>query len=139
MIQSSTPKPKREINNVGYASFSTSTVANTDEMEALDQFGPYARDAIRNAPLLVLAKSTLEIILDDYEKLKEKHPNLPDAIDLKRPDVDKRIAYAIMAGSYHLLLKDREPNDERTTEERERDAALGVKPLIPKRIVRSVR
>lgn len=131
--------PPRQIgNNPIHVEYTVGVCTREEEFAALECFGPRARHAILNAPLPVLAFTTLEALMKEYEKLKEKHPNIPP-LDLKRSDVDSGIAKGIIHTNAHSLMQDREPGDARTEEERIADARLGLKPLIPKRVIRSIR
>lgn len=130
------------------------TTTRAEEMAALDCFGPLAREAIMNAPISVLAHGTLGKTIAEYEKVKEqsiakfkekyphvsedKIPEFPE-LNLKDPKIDMGIAHGIMMSSYNVMLIDRDGNDRRTKEERARDAALSLQPIIPKRLRRSVR
>lgn len=116
------------VGNNSYVKYKVAVCDSQTEMAALDQFGPKSRAAIVNAPIQILALSVLETVLN----------KVPD-IDLMRPDVDASIAHGIQNNTYHLLLKDREPHDSRTVEERAADAKLGMWPLNPKRLRRAIR
>lgn len=144
----------REIGNNGYAIYKRETTSREEEMAALECFGPLTREAIMNAPISILAYGTLNETIAEYEKvkaasiakLKERYPNITDEqlpkfpeLNLKRPDVDAGIARGIMMSAYHMVIKDREKKDNRTKEERERDAALSLQPIVTKRLRRSVR
>lgn len=105
---------------------------SADEMDALDQLGPMARQVIYDAPIRYSAGAVLKQLRDYEESERQKMP--PEIrhlvrLDPRDPRIDAAIAKGLVEDSIKTILKDRS----------EQDAKSGVMPLIPKVSVKSIR
>jgi hypothetical protein len=104
----------------------------TDEMNALDQLGPLARQVIYDSPIRYSAGAVLKQLRDYEESERQKlPPEIRHLVHLnpRDPKIDAAIAKGLVDDSIKTMLKDRS----------EQDAMLGVKPLVPKIGVKTMR
>jgi hypothetical protein len=103
-----------------------------DEMNAMDQLGPLTRRAIHNAPIRYAA---LAIMMQIREVENQQRARFPEHvrhlvhIDPKDPKLDANIAHGLREDSIATVLRDRS----------QFDADIGVKPIVAKVSVKSIR
>lgn len=103
-----------------------------EEMAALESLGPLTRAAIANSPIRYCAFGILRQIRSTEEQIRNRFP--PAAwhrihLDPKEPNLDLSIAEGLKQDSLMTIRRDRS----------EEDALLGIKPMIPRYSVRSLR
>lgn len=102
------------------------------EMAALEQIGPKARRAIRDAPLRISAQPILQQLKEfEQEQLKRIPPEVRQnyRMNFADPVFDEFVARGIREEARNMLMNDCS----------EQDANLGVTPLVAKISVKSLR
>lgn len=135
MAEAVTIKRRRGNNSVGLKGIAVekrALVLEHEEMAALDDLGPLTRRALQNGALNMLAVTAVSQIIEINDKIEARNRELEAAgkpllkyVDPKEPELDRRLAQAVIENNFTLIANDTELGDNALDW-----AKMSVKPLI---------
>lgn len=139
-----TIKRRRGANTIGMKGIAPEKkvlVLEHEEMAALDDLGPLARRAICNAALNMLAVTAVSQIIELNDKIEAENVEREKAgkplrpyIDPKEPELDRRLAQAVIENNFALIANDIELGDNALDW-----AKMSVKPLMARPSAKTAR
>jgi hypothetical protein len=127
-------KVKRGDNNKGfYLPHGVAITPTQEELDAFDQLGPIARQAMRDSPIKWSAAAILQQVRDEEARIRATLPDgqkeLFIGFDLQNPDFDRNIARGVAMQSIQIVAQDRSKED----------ALASIVPLRPRKLRRAYR
>lgn len=144
MAEAVTIKRRRGNNSIGMKGLPAdrkALVLEHEEMAALDDLGPLARRALQNGALNMLAVTAVSQIIELNDKIEARNHELAALgkpllayIDPKEPELDRKLAHAVIENNFSLIANDLELGDNALEW-----AKMSVKPLIGRPSAKTMR